>query len=345
MFDIFNIEPHTISRSLVGKHFLIYGERKIGKTSTSAKFKNPILVAFEAGYSGINGIKPVPVSDWNFFKRQVVAPLVKQAEMVKKGQLAETTYSTIIIDTADLCFDACEKYILAAEGIQSLDESESKRAYRKLEKEFEDTLLQLMKCCDATGRQLYSVIFISHEEVKQEKDAITKQKETKIGCTMNKRAFKVISRAVDLTIYMRTVPNPETGVPERWAFLRTNGLFECGNRYTYLPSQVPLNYQAIEEAILTAIDKQAEEDGIVATEGTKSLIADEITYDFEALMTEARELYGRFEAGEQVPQFLAIVEKVLGVGARLSEMKPTQAMALASIVDDLKDKATELGLA
>ena len=26
MFDIFNIEPHTISRSLVGKHFLIYGK-------------------------------------------------------------------------------------------------------------------------------------------------------------------------------------------------------------------------------------------------------------------------------------------------------------------------------
>lgn len=31
VFDLFNIEPHTISRSLVGKHFLIYGERKIGR--------------------------------------------------------------------------------------------------------------------------------------------------------------------------------------------------------------------------------------------------------------------------------------------------------------------------
>lgn len=58
-------------------------------------------MAFEAGYSGINGIKPVPCNDWNFFKRQVVAPLVKQAEMVRKGQLAETTYSTIIIDTVN----------------------------------------------------------------------------------------------------------------------------------------------------------------------------------------------------------------------------------------------------
>ena len=135
------------------------------KTSTCAKFKNPLLVAWEAGYSGINGIRPVPCNDWNFFKRQIVEPLVKQAEQVKKGELDSTTYSTIIIDTADLCFDACEKWILAAEGIQSLDESEKMRAYRKLEKEFEDTLLQLMKCCDASGRQLYSVIFISHEEV------------------------------------------------------------------------------------------------------------------------------------------------------------------------------------
>ena len=162
---------------------------------------------------------------------------------------------------------------------------------------------------------------------------------------MQKRAFKVISRAVDLTIYMRTVPNPETGVPERWAFLRTNGLFECGNRYKYLPTQVPLSYQAIESAILDAIDKQAEEDGVVANEGTRSLIADEITYDFEALMNEARVLYGAYEAGNQVQTFLAIVEKVLGNGVRLSEMKPTQAMALASIVEDLKEKATALGIA
>lgn len=161
---------------------------------------------------------------------------------------------------------------------------------------------------------------------------------------MQKRAFKVISRAVDLTIYMRTVPNPETGVPERWAFLRTNGMFECGNRYSYLPNQVPLNYQAIETAILDAIDKQAQEDGVVANEYTPSLIADEISYDFGALMTEAHGLYTKFETNGNVPQFLSVVEKVLGVGARLSEMKPTQALALASIVEDLKEKATELGL-
>lgn len=162
---------------------------------------------------------------------------------------------------------------------------------------------------------------------------------------MQKRAFKVISRAVDLTIYMRTVPNPETGVAERWAFMRTNGLFECGNRYTYLPAQVPLNYEAIESAILDAIDRQAEEDGVVATSSTKSLVADEVTYNFESLMAEARDLYGVFEAGNQVAVFLAVVEKVLGVGARLSEMKPTQAMALAGIVEDLKESAKELGLA
>ena len=40
-----------------------------------------------------------------------------------------------------------------------------------------------------------------------------------------------------------------------------------------------------------------------------------------------------------------IVEKVLGVGVRLSEMKPTQAMALSNIVEGLKDKAKELGIA
>lgn len=43
--NIFNLQPTVISRDLSGKSFLIYGERKAGKTSNAVKFPKPILLA------------------------------------------------------------------------------------------------------------------------------------------------------------------------------------------------------------------------------------------------------------------------------------------------------------
>ena len=43
--NIFNLQPTVISRDLSGKSFLIYGERKSGKTSNAVKFPKPILLA------------------------------------------------------------------------------------------------------------------------------------------------------------------------------------------------------------------------------------------------------------------------------------------------------------
>lgn len=43
--DIFSIKPNVITRDLRGKSFLVYGERKCGKTSNAVKFPKPILLA------------------------------------------------------------------------------------------------------------------------------------------------------------------------------------------------------------------------------------------------------------------------------------------------------------
>lgn len=43
--DIFSIQPTVISRDLNGKSFLIFGDKKSGKTSNAVKFPSPILIA------------------------------------------------------------------------------------------------------------------------------------------------------------------------------------------------------------------------------------------------------------------------------------------------------------
>jgi hypothetical protein len=342
MFDIFSIPEYIVSTDIRGKSFLFYGERKVGKTSTACKFPKPLLVATEAGYGAINKIKPVPVNDWLFFKNTVVKPLAKQAQDVRSGKLEDTFYHSIIIDTADLLYDICVKYICSLEGVNSLDETENKRGYKKCEKEFEEVLLSLMKATNSLGQSLYTVIFISHEDVKQEKDAITKEKETKILPTMDKRAFKVIARAVDITTYMKTVTEEDKTM--RYAYLRTNGLFECGNRWRHLPFKVELSYDNIKQALIEAIEKQSEEDGVTALDYSTPLVAEDVVYDFDKLTADVEDIGERFIHAEKTMILTATVESFLGTGKRVSECTPTQAQAVAAILEALEEKAEELGI-
>ena len=62
--DIFSIQPTVVSRDLNGKSFLIYGDKKSGKTSTAVKFPDPLLIAFEKGYNMLSGVMAQPVNKW-----------------------------------------------------------------------------------------------------------------------------------------------------------------------------------------------------------------------------------------------------------------------------------------
>lgn len=92
--DIFSIQPSVVTRDLSGKSFLIYGERKSGKTTTACKFPKPILLAFEKGYNMLSGVIAQPINKWTEaldVKRQL---LREEAEVVA-GKKAETTFKTV----------------------------------------------------------------------------------------------------------------------------------------------------------------------------------------------------------------------------------------------------------
>ena len=104
MLDILNLQPNKVSRDMRGYSVLMYGTPKSGKTTTASKFPDALLVAFEKGYSAIPNVKAAPVNSWNEFRQ-----LLKQLEKDE----AKAMYSTIVIDTADIAYDYCVKYICA----------------------------------------------------------------------------------------------------------------------------------------------------------------------------------------------------------------------------------------
>lgn len=77
---------------------------KIGKTTLAARFPKNLLLAFEPGYNALDNCMVQPVTRWAEFK-QVLNQLSRDDVKEK--------FSTITIDTVDLAWDACEKYICA----------------------------------------------------------------------------------------------------------------------------------------------------------------------------------------------------------------------------------------
>lgn len=102
--DLLNITPHQVSRDMRGYTVFLYGEPKSGKTTTATKFPRHLLLAFEKGYNAIPGAMAQPINSWAEFKR-----VLRQL----KDDKVKEMYETIIIDTVDIAYNYCEKYICA----------------------------------------------------------------------------------------------------------------------------------------------------------------------------------------------------------------------------------------
>lgn len=100
--DIFSIQPHQVSRDLRGYSVFFYGEWKTGKTTIASKFPNALLLAFEKGYNALAGIRPQPINSWAEFKK-----VLRQL----KDPRAKEMYETVVLDTVDIAYDYCTKYI------------------------------------------------------------------------------------------------------------------------------------------------------------------------------------------------------------------------------------------
>lgn len=81
---------------------------KSGKTTIASKFPNALLLAFEKGYNALAGVMAQPMNSW--------ADMIKVLKQLKDEKV-KARFETIIIDTADIAYSCCEKYICSNEGL------------------------------------------------------------------------------------------------------------------------------------------------------------------------------------------------------------------------------------
>jgi len=160
--------------------WLIFGEKKIGKTTLTAMFGEVLHLFTEPGGKALR-VYPVVVDSWRKFQRSIRA--------LQKDE----RFDTVVIDIVDKLWGMSEDYVCEKLVIDDLAEEEWGKGWRAQKREFErqiDALLNIGK----------GVVFISH--------AIEAEVETRDGETydrmqpsMHKKMREVVEGVVDIWAY------------------------------------------------------------------------------------------------------------------------------------------------
>ena len=322
---LLDIKPHQVSRDLRGYSVFLYGAPKTGKTTIACQFPGALLLAFEKGYATIAGAMVCPINSWSEFKKLFVEfkdPAVKER------------YQTVVIDTADIAYSYCEKYICTRESdakhsYQNVADIPYGKGYAMAMDEFDECIRKILQLG-------YGLVIISHDQDKTMKNE-NGEEYNQIIPTLDKRARLVCERTCDIIGYCREVEDQEGHKTVRM-FMRETSRYVAGSRFKYTPDSIELSYDNLVKAIADAIDEQERVSKGTTTNSFNNLHTDDIEYDFPALMKEVQQTVGALMSGhpEMEHKIVSIVDKHLGKGKKVSDCTPDQAALVDLILYDLK---------
>ena len=280
----------------------------------------------------LSGVYAQPINTWKE-ALDVKKQLLKDAKSVTDGEKAETVFKTVIVDTADIAYDLCEKFILDKEGVEYLDETEKMRGYRAVSREYDKFFQEIVKAN-------YTLVIISHATSKQIKE--NGEKYDKTIPTLPDRGFQVIARLVDVCAYASYETDADTGATTSMLTLRGGKNLEAGSRNKYMSARIPFTYEALKKDMEQAIDKLEKEDGANVVNDTVNLYKDQSEkIDFKATMAEIKNIAKALNNLDLMNDYTKIVNEYLGKGRSVKDCDESQSDMLALILEDLRDYVKE----
>jgi len=168
------------SENLGAYSMLLYGEKKIGKTSMASMFPEALFCMFEPGGKALS-IYQIPIKRWEDF--------LSVLRLLKKDK----KFKTIIIDPVDIAYVLCLQYVCKRLGIEHPSDEEWGKGWQAVREEFTmrfNDLLELDK----------GVILISHAADKEIKTRLGKSYH-KVMATMPGQAREALEGIVDIWVY------------------------------------------------------------------------------------------------------------------------------------------------
>ena len=321
--DLLSLQPHKVSRDLSGYITFIYGPAKCGKTTFGSKMPGALLLAFERGYNAIPGIVAQDITTWGEMKQTM--------RELKKPEVKER-FKSIIVDTADIAADLCQKYICNQLGIDNIgDGGWATNGWAKYKKEFEETFRTLAQLG-------YAVVFISHDKEKTISPQNAKEYQ-QIGSSMQSSALAILENMSDIIGYAHPKVT-DNGANMVLTLRSADNSVRCGCRFKYIEPEIDFTYDALTKALNEAIDKEANETNnqYVTSERQAAPILKE--YDFDALMKEFQEIAGGLmerDSATNGPKITQIIDKYLGKGKKIAETTRDQAEFIYLIVSEIKE--------
>ncbi|KAF6620510.1 ATP-binding protein [Paenibacillus sp. EKM102P] len=322
--DIFNPQVSVVARGLEGKIITIYGSNNLGKTKQATRFKKPFYLGFEKGLNAIAGVPFAPINNWSDFKK-----VNKQLTHKSTVSKAREVYQTIIFDEVEASARYCAKYICDK---YDSDTIASGRDGFGLWKEYETAYWEEIDKLIGAG---FTVVFIAHQ---------TEDKEGKFWPKGDKRALAPVIDNSDIVVYLRSNGTDEKNqVIKSSAFLAETDKFFARSRFDYIQTGLrEFTAEALEEAIIKAIEKQEEVEGIKAVtyeEQKETLKSQDL--NFEELKTNIIAA-GRFlhECGKG-DTVTDIIENGLGKGKKVTDFTKNHVEMMVGVLDELNDAVRE----
>ena len=293
---------------------------KVGKTTLLSQLPKSLICAFEPGTNALNNAYVQPIETWADFKR-----LVRQ---LKVDEVKEK-FEFIGIDTADVAYDLCVKYICEQENVDSLSGIAWGRGYDMATKEFSETFRTIA----LLG---YGLCFVSHSAEKTFKNE-KGEDYVQLCPALPPRPYNIINKMVDIIGYIRPVKQ-EDGEYKTYMFFRGNDAFLAGSRFKYIVPRIEFSYENLVGAIYNAIDKQVSEDGNADKVNNEyNSFYQENKRSFDEIMNEARDTWGQLvkKNPKNAEKVLEIVERALGQKMKISEITEDNQEKLEIILEEM----------
>lgn len=162
---------------------LLYGAKKIGKTSLAARFPKAIFLATEPGTKALR-VYTVPITKWEDF--------IGYLALLEKTKKHE--FKNVVVDTVDILYKQCFNYVCRKHCIKHpSDENDFGKTWTEISETFEQGIYRLLNI-DGMGKML-----LSHDTEKEYEDR-EGNKLDRVQPTMDKGAMKIVEAAVDMII-------------------------------------------------------------------------------------------------------------------------------------------------
>jgi hypothetical protein len=318
-----DVQVSHVSPDLRGKVIVLYGGNNVGKTSQSAKFKNPIFLPVEKGLNATNGAIALKTSSWSDLKKN--GKKLASKEFVDLLQSGEQI--TIVIDGIERIGTYCKNYLCAKHNVDSIGKANN--GYGCWEEY--DTLVWTW--VDGIISLGYTIVFIGHEKLDKKKD--------KFVIDGDERNIKPIRDNADIVCYIKSNGTDDKNrvIPSSTYLAETDEYF-ARTRFTHMDTYVKeFSADNLEMAIVEGIKKQNKVEGfdnVSFEEQQKIYGKSEDT--LESVIAEIKELFEKMEELDMVDDYLDIVATHLGEDGRVSEATIKQLEALVCIRDDIQEK-------